>query len=432
LPFQTDERLKGYLDTNQLHREQMCLAVLANDQRFTEVRPRHPRGGPDGGRDIEATYQAEQKAFGAVGFVNQANDSNEQKRSIKSKFADDLESAIAAFDEVGVFVFFTNINLTIGEKDSFVQQAKSRGILFCEIFDRERLRIELDGPDGFYIRYQYLGITLTDAEQASFFARWGNEIQSVISSGFDRMETALNRILFLQESRDPIASLAVALQLDRKYTAEEIGHFRIFCSFFLKEKKNGSVGILFGSSDKPSRFRLDTASDSITQQPGIRHGVGSGQWEWKFDDSDEESATQQKTRERYECTGVASSMGLDDVEFLYLRYANDPLIRLRPGLALKDVDDSTFIFFSNRTFSQKIRAIHVYSNGYKLKEITELISDDSQFDPEVPVTFALDELSDPWVRIRPRDLSSAFHLRFLEETPTRIFSPDQVKNTLGI
>jgi len=432
LPYQTDERLKCYLDTNQLHREQMCRAVLANDQRFTEVRPRHPRGGPDGARDIEAIYQGEQKAFGAVGFVNQANDSNEQKRSIESKFATDLESAIAASNEVGAFVFFTNVNLTIGEKDKLILQAKSRGILFCDIFDRERLRIELDGPNGFFIRFQYLGITLTDAEQASFFARWGNEIQSVISSGFDRMETALNRILFLQESRDPIVSLTVSVQLDRKYTAEEIGYFRIFCSLFLKEKKAGKVAILFGSSDKSSRMRLDAGSDFTIQQPGIRHGISRGQWDWKIETSKEENVNEKEIGERYECTGVASSMGLEEVEFLYMRYDNNPLIRLWPGLALKDVDDSMFILFSNRTLSQKIRAIHIYSNGYKLKEITDLVADESQFDPEVPVEFSVEELADSWVRIRPRDLSSAFHLRFLEETPTRLFSSDQVKKSLKI
>ena len=115
-----------------------------------------------------------------------------------------------------------------------------------------------------------------------------------------------------------------------------------------------------------------------------------------------------------------------------MRYDNNPLIRLWPGLALKDVDDSMFILFSNRTLSQKIRAIHIYSNGYKLKEITDLVADESQFDPEVPVEFSVEELADSWVRIRPRDLSSAFHLRFLEETPTRLFSSDQVKKSLKI
>lgn len=57
LTYTTDEKLKGFLDTNQLHREQLCLAVLSLDKRFTDVRPRHPRGGRDGGRDIEAMFR---------------------------------------------------------------------------------------------------------------------------------------------------------------------------------------------------------------------------------------------------------------------------------------------------------------------------------------------------------------------------------------
>jgi len=126
LPYQTDEKLKSYLDTNQLHREQMCRAVLATDKRFMDVRPRHPRGGPDGGRDIQAIFRDELTAFGAVGFVNQANDSEEQKKKIKNKFSDDLESAISAEPKLKAFVFFTNINLTIGEKDSMISQAKKR------------------------------------------------------------------------------------------------------------------------------------------------------------------------------------------------------------------------------------------------------------------------------------------------------------------
>ncbi len=86
MPYHTDERLKSYLDTNQLHREQMCRAILAIDHRYTEVHPRHPRGGRDKGRDIQAIYRENQIAFGAVGFINQANDSNEQKKLLIKNF----------------------------------------------------------------------------------------------------------------------------------------------------------------------------------------------------------------------------------------------------------------------------------------------------------------------------------------------------------
>lgn len=107
MAYETDQRLKNYLDTNQLVREQLSLAILALDKRFSEVRPRHPRGGPDGGRDIEANFKKDQLTFGAVGFVNGANDSDGQKQDIKKKFRDDLKAALAAMPKPQVFIFIT-------------------------------------------------------------------------------------------------------------------------------------------------------------------------------------------------------------------------------------------------------------------------------------------------------------------------------------
>jgi hypothetical protein len=120
VPYKTDERLKSYLDSNQTSREQMCLSVLAIDSRFSEVRPRHPKGGPDGGRDIEALYRQSQLAFGAVGFINQANDSSQQKNAITKKYWADLTSALRADPKPEMFVFFTNLSLTIGERNKLV------------------------------------------------------------------------------------------------------------------------------------------------------------------------------------------------------------------------------------------------------------------------------------------------------------------------
>lgn len=152
MPYETDERLKSYLDANQLHREQLCVAILAMDKRFSNVRPRHPRGGPDAGRDIEAVFQGQETAFGAVGFVNQADDSDEKKKRIKVKFKTDLASALTANPHPGVFVFLTNMNLTLGEKEALELDARAAGIPYAEIFDRERLRIALDSSDGFALR----------------------------------------------------------------------------------------------------------------------------------------------------------------------------------------------------------------------------------------------------------------------------------------
>jgi hypothetical protein len=57
------------LTRNQRDREQMCRSILALDRRYTEIRPRHLSGGPDGGRDHEALFDRDRVAFGAVGFA---------------------------------------------------------------------------------------------------------------------------------------------------------------------------------------------------------------------------------------------------------------------------------------------------------------------------------------------------------------------------
>jgi hypothetical protein len=433
MPYETDERLKSYLDTNQLHREQLCRAVLAIDKRFSDVRPRHPRGGPDRGRDIEALFRSEQLAFGAIGFVNQANDSKEQKKTIAAKFADDLKRAVAADPKPGVFVFFTNINLTLGEKDELKAKARTSGVSYCEIFDREHIRIALDAPDGFSIRFQFLGIALSEAEQASFFARWGDDIQSVISTGFQRLEGALNRVLFFQEAADPLAHLTLSFQLKRKYTADEIGHFRLFCSLTLKEPKRRVLGILFGSSDKSKRTWSDPPKHWPDDLPGIKHGICGGQWETYFDLESESAGNEQDEDgdERYTQVGTSSSIGHDEVEFLPISYNKGGFIRYEPTICLRDLDEAMFLPFINRSLAEKVHAVHIFANGYKIQEIAadDLKIDSTQFDPGVPVDFSPEELNDPWVRIRPNG-SSAFHFRFFEQTPKRMYVPETVTDSL--
>ena len=409
----------------------MCRAVLAIDKRFSDVRPRHPRGGPDGGRDIEAIFREDQLVFGAVGFVNQANDSEEHKKAVKAKFASDLESAISSNPMISVFVFLTNINLTIGEKEYLIGQAKKSGLQHCEIFDRERIRIHLDSPDGFSIRFQYLGLTLSEEEQASFFARWGDDIQSVISTGFQKIERTLNRVMFLQESNDPLSYLTISFELDKKYDAKDIDHFRLFCHLTLKEPKHNILSILFGSSDKSTRMRNDTNMNFREEEPGIKHGIGSGQWEHHIGKNEEEQNDCEEGDEKWTQVGSSSSIGKDEVEFLTIFYSTSSLIRIPPVICLRDLEEAMFIPFANRSLAEKVKSIHVYSNGYKLQEIdsSDISIDSTEITPNFPVEFDEDELSDAWVRIRPKSYSM-YRIDFFDRTPKRMFTPSQVENTL--
>lgn len=435
MPYETDQRLKSYLDTNQLHREQMCRAVLAIDRRFSNVQPRHPRGGPDGGRDMEATYRREQKAFGAVGFVNEANDSRDQKTKITAKFKEDLENALAADKQPAVFVFFTNVNLTLGEKHDLTELAKAAGISFCEIFDRERIRIELDSPDGFCIRFHYLQIPLSEEEQASFFARWGDEIQSVVAAGFQKLERSLNRILFLQEASDTMSYLSIGLELDREYSGDEIGHFRAFALFHLKEIKHKIFAFVFGSSDKSSRLYKPSGREAWPELPGIKHGIGGGQWEEYIDHNaagEAQESEEADDKDRYVQVGCFSSIGMNTVKFISIKYDKDALVRFEPTLCMKDLDEAGYILILNKSLAHKLKAIHVIADGYKLDEFAkeEFSIDETAFEPSIPVEFIAEELADHWVRIRPSEVASNFTLRFSEQTPKRLFAHRPAWNSL--
>lgn len=432
MTYETDERLKSYLDTNQLHREQMCLAILSIDKRFTEVHHRQPRGGPDGGRDIEAIFRNELRAFAAVGFVNQANDSAENKTRIKQKFSKDLQSALSVSPTPEAFIFLTNINFPVAEKDLLVAEAKAKGFGYCEIFDRERLRIALDNPDGFSVRFQYLGILLSEEEQASFFAKWGDDIQSVISTGFQRIESTLDRILFLQEASDVMSFLAIGFELDRTFAADEIGHFRAFCSMHLKEPKHQIFSVIFGSSDKSNRMRGDLSKASTEEPAGIRYGISGGQWEEYLDQTeDEKDDISEDSPEEYMQVGSSSSIGMEDVKMIFIEYNNDSLIRFSPGLCLKDIDQAMFILMLNSSLATKVKCIHVHANEYKILEISrsEFQIDETTFEPSIPVEFTDIELSDPWVRIRP-SRETLFHFSFSDQTPQRTFSPRITENSL--
>ncbi|MDK9362939.1 hypothetical protein [Lelliottia wanjuensis] len=432
MSFQTDERIKSYLDTNQLHREQMCRAILAIDKRYTDVRPRHPRGGRDGGRDLEAVYREEQTAYGAVGFVNQANDSNEQKKSIRAKFISDLKSALSSNKELDAFVFFTNINMTIRDKESLIDAARTMNISHCEIFDRERIRISLDCPDGFSIRFQYLNIPLSEAEQASFFSQWGDDIQKVISSGFKNIDNGIRRLLFLEESKSPLHHFTISFELNAKYFAESIGHFRAFCLMNLKEVKNNLFGIAFGSSDKSNRMRGDVNEDCKSEPLGIKNGVSAGQWEHHIDL--DKIVSTDGNDEKYKLVGSSSSIGVNEVEFIRISYRKDRIVRYKSTISLRDLDEAMYLPLMNKSLAEKIKAIHIYADGYKIQEFgfDDFSIDPSSFEPSIPVKFSDEELSDPWVRIRPSNFSSAFHIRFSEKTPRRMFMPEQVENKLDI
>jgi hypothetical protein len=126
-PGLTDFKLR-FSVTDQLAQERLCLAILTLDPRFSEVKPRRPKGGPDGARDIEALFLNQGKAvWGAVGFKKTAKDDRADKRWVRKKFKDDVDAAKKKNPSLWGFIFFTNDEVQ-QEYERIWQQLRNRPI----------------------------------------------------------------------------------------------------------------------------------------------------------------------------------------------------------------------------------------------------------------------------------------------------------------
>jgi len=133
----TEERLRYHLDSNQVMRERLCLALLPLLGPFTKEQPRRPKGGPDQGRDIEAIYKGQFVVWGAVGFRNGGGNDEQARREIEDKFKMDIERALEEAVSLAGFVFFTNVDLTPSRKERLIHHAQGKGV--CRVGGKRRI-----------------------------------------------------------------------------------------------------------------------------------------------------------------------------------------------------------------------------------------------------------------------------------------------------
>lgn len=193
-PRLTEERLRYHLDSNQVMRERLCLSIMPLLGPYTCETPRRPKGGPDGGRDIEAIYQGSITVWGAVGFRNGGGNDDTARREAENKFHTDLDRALSENPTLQGFIFFTNVDLTPGIVQQMKEAASSRNVSIVDVFDMERLRHALDSPEGLIARLQYLDIPMSATEQIALVSKFGNQLQNAVLARFDRVERTLSNM----------------------------------------------------------------------------------------------------------------------------------------------------------------------------------------------------------------------------------------------
>ncbi len=68
---------------------------------------------------------------------------------------------------------------------------------------------------------------MSEAEQATFFSRFGSELHDAITRQHESVVSRLDRLEFLHQMSRPMRELRCLLQLRQQYTTEEIGHFKV-------------------------------------------------------------------------------------------------------------------------------------------------------------------------------------------------------------
>jgi len=338
-PQETEERLRTWT-LGQAERERMCLGLLALDERFSNVRPRRPKGGPDGGRDIEAVLDGSHLVWGGVGFRNNAIDSTDDKTWVRDKFRADADAALAERADLHGFVFFTNIDLTPGEVGDLEAYAKKAGIRFVEIFYRERLRIGLDSPKGLAYRYQYLRLPMSDAEQAAFFAQLGGRIEELLTGRFDQVDQQLARIEFLHECEKPVRHVAGVVTLDGGYTPNDLGHFRFLFVVTKVGAEDPAPTLFVGGRDA-------YLVAQVPEGPILAFGEHVLIWSQAPDEPIQDTRLGVQARQRdFVSASHVSGKG--------------------PFKHLKDFDERTMMIWVTAPLFEKIESVAFYVNDYEL------------------------------------------------------------------
>ena len=374
----TEERLRSWLDSRQVDRERLCLALLALDDRFENPRPRRPKGGPDGSRDIEVVFNG-CEAWGAVGFKNSANDAPADKSWVREKFRTDLTAALQENPQLKSFVFFTNIDLRPSELRDLQDFASSSGILECEIFYRERIRILLDSPSGLGFRFQYLSIHLSDAEQVAFFERYGLQLEQLLLKKFDQVGKKLERIEFLHDCNKPLTGIEIIVELRRHFTPNELGHFRVLIEILDLTVGEPHPTLWIACRDSYGTHHKDGRETPI---------FGSKSLVWSRNPDEQIQST-------------VFSQALPSVDYFK---AGGHVLRRGPFPTIGSMDSRFVSVFVTRPLYEAISGIGLHAGDYLL---TASHVDNLEFAEQGPLAVWPEPLTDaeravPWVKLRLR------------------------------
>jgi hypothetical protein len=132
---ETWHRLQEWTNS-QAPSERLAAQLLISD-RYQDVDPSHPLGGRDGGKDISCTKDG-LRCLAAVYFPRGQQDF----KAIKDKFQEDFRKAEAQGPPIARFLFVTNQELRLAER----QELKELARIEVELYHLERITAVITSP----------------------------------------------------------------------------------------------------------------------------------------------------------------------------------------------------------------------------------------------------------------------------------------------
>ena len=204
-------------------RERLCAALLPALGPYSKCELRRPKGGPDGGRDIEAFFCESTQAWAGIGFRNGGgNDANARKWASK-KFASDLGRALEVNPSLSAFAFLTNVDLSPSIVTKLKTSAYELGVSNVDVFHLENLRFALDSAEGLIARLQFLDIPMTNTEQAALVSKYGAALQDAVCERFDKVDRTLAEMKRFIDFQMPIARIDILVRLKNPTSSAMLG-----------------------------------------------------------------------------------------------------------------------------------------------------------------------------------------------------------------
>lgn len=224
---ETFQRLRDW-DRGKATAERLAGLIL-REEGFSSVDPSHPLGGPDGLKDM-ICERDRLKWVGAAYFPR----GQKQIRAIRNKFRDDIKGV--AKNSAQGFVFITNQELTLSERDVLKKESKDAQI---EILHLERINNILNTPRCYGVRLEYLDIEMSKEEQLAFIAARDETI--------GKLQSTLDEIVISLRNSDLLNGLSTD-QINENIPLEKIREFKSILDSITGYQSIGLSSGLFSTS----------------------------------------------------------------------------------------------------------------------------------------------------------------------------------------